>query len=231
MNAPDRRSILTRAGLLAIAVASMALGGCQTAKVKEPLTATVGGNAPDQQLEFWHQLEDRPVTSYDEAFHAVLLFTEGNDPADNYAGRVTALKNKGLLAAGFDHPADDAIDRGTLAVALAKALQIKGGILMRTFSSSPRYAVRELQYLSVFPPSSPNQTFSGAELLGIMAKAEEYQHTNTRGTDTAVGSAQEPLRGSVTAPTTQEAGPAAPEAPAQDVAAPAPVTAPTTAPS
>ena len=46
---------------------------------------------------------------------------------------------------------------------------------MRLFGMHPRYAVRELEYASVFPPSSPQQTLSGAEFLGIIGRAEDYQ--------------------------------------------------------
>ena len=177
--------------LTLLALASPAvLAGCQSARVSNPLTRTVGGNDADQQLEFWHQLADRPVTSNDEAFHGVLLFTDGTDPANDYAARVSTLKSRGLLAAGFNAPPERAIDRGTLAVALAKALKIRGGVVTSLFGMSPRYATRELQFLNVYPPSSPNQTFSGAEFLGIMAKAEEYQSVPTRG-DKAVDVAAE----------------------------------------
>jgi hypothetical protein len=156
-------------------------GGCQPAKVQDPLTRTFGGNADDQQLEFWHRLADRPVTSNDEAFHGLLIFTDGQDPATDYAGRVAALRKRGMLPADFNQPADQSVDRGTLAVALAKALKIRGGLTMSLFGPSPRYATKELEFLNLYPTSSPNQTFSGTEFLGIMAKAEEYQNPATRG--------------------------------------------------
>ena len=38
-----------------------------------------------------------------------------------------------------------------------------------------RYAMRELVYMDLFPPSTPNQTFSGAEYLGIIGRIEDYQ--------------------------------------------------------
>jgi len=156
--------------------------GCQTTKVQDPLTRSYGGNADEQQLEFWHRLADRPVTSYDEAFHGLLIFTDGQDPANDYPGRVATLRQRGMLPADFNQPADQSVDRGTLAVALAKALKIRGGITMSLFGPSPRYATKELEFLNLYPTSSPNQTFSGTEFLGIMAKAEEYQNPSTRGT-------------------------------------------------
>ena len=37
------------------------------------------------------------------------------------------------------------------------------------------YATRELVYLELYPPSTPNQTFSGAEYVGIIGRIEDYQ--------------------------------------------------------
>ena len=79
---------------------------------------------------------------------------------------------------GFSAPADVAVERGTIAVALTKALNIKGGWAMHVFGNTPRYATRELQYLELYPVSSPNQTFTGAEFLGIMGKFEDAQNAN-----------------------------------------------------
>ena len=161
--------------LLASLLLAAVLTGCQSARVAEPLAATLGGNDPDAQLEFWHQLAERPVTSNDDAFHGLLLYTDGADPAADYAGRVAVLKERGLLPKSFAEPADRAVGRGTLAVAITKALNIKGGWAMRAFGPTPRYATRELAYLDLYPPSSPNQTFSGTEFLGVMGKFEDWQ--------------------------------------------------------
>ena len=156
-------------------IALLVLTGCQTARVERPLTLDHGGNDVGEQLEFWHALAERPVTSNDEAFHGLLLFLDEEDPATDYAGRVSALRSRGMLPAGFDKPAEQAVERGTLAVAVVKALKIDGGLMLHLFPRSPRYAVRELQFMELFPPSSPNQTFSGTEFLGIIGKLEDYQ--------------------------------------------------------
>jgi hypothetical protein len=156
-------------------VLALAVAGCQTARVEQPLTHELGGNDPGQQLEFWHRLADRPVTSNDEAFHGLLLYLDGQDPATDYAGRVRAMKARRLLPGGFDQPAERAVDRGTLAVAIVRALDIKGGVTMRVLGATPRYATRELVFMELYPPSSPGQTFSGAEFLGIIGKLEDHQ--------------------------------------------------------
>ena len=149
--------------------------GCAAPRVSQPLTATLGGSDPDAQAEFFYQLSGRPVACNDEAFHAVLLFTDGKDPASDYAGRLAALRQRKMLPAGFNRPGDEAVERGTLAVAIVRALQIKGGLMLSVFGPSPRYATRELQYMNLYPPSSPEQEFSGTELVGIIGKMEDYQ--------------------------------------------------------
>ena len=166
------------------------LTGCQTARVDRPLSQQLGGNDPNEQLEFWHQLADQSVTSNDDAFHGLLLFLDGQDPAADYAGRVQTLKSRRMLPQKFDQPAERAVDRGTLAVAIVRALDIKGGLTMRIIGPTPRYAVRELVFMELYPPSSPGQTFSGVEYLGIIGKLEDHQRAQAadrRGPDRDAG--------------------------------------------
>ena len=153
-----------------------ALAGCQSAHVAQPLTQTIKGDDMDAQLEFWHQLAERPMTSNDEAFHGLLLYLDQSDPNTDYVSRVNALKSRRLLPASFDRPADEAVTRGTLAMAISRALGIKGGMMMHLAPNVDRYAVRELVYMDLFPPSTVNQTFSGSEYVGIIGRMEDYQH-------------------------------------------------------
>src|SRR5207244_859894 len=117
-------------------------------------------------------------TCNDEAFHGVLLFVDGRDTAADYAGRVRLLKSRKLLAEGFDRPGDEAVERGVLASAIVRVLAMKGGWAMHLLGPVPRYAVRELQRRGVYPPSSPEQTFSGAEFVSIIGRMEDYQRSH-----------------------------------------------------
>jgi hypothetical protein len=162
--------------------------GCQPPHVQQPLTRNLPEDPDAAQLEFWHGLEDRPVTCNDEAFHGLLLLMDGKDTAADYATRVQLLKSRKLLDNGFDRPADEAVQRGTVATALVRGLKIPGGWAMTVTNAIPRYATRELVYRGLFPPSSPEQTFSGAEFVGIMGKAEDYQrdHIAAESTSAAI---------------------------------------------
>ncbi len=170
---PNRILSATRA---AAVIAGMLIGaGCQSARVDQPLTQTVAGNDADTQLRFWHELAYRPVTSNDEGFHGLLLFADGKDTAKSYDERVTLLKSRGMLPSSFTGSADAALDHGTLAVALVHILDIRGGLTLSIFKTSPRYATRSLQYHGIYATSTPNQGVSGPEFTGIIGKAEDFQ--------------------------------------------------------
>jgi len=156
------------------AIISLALG-CQTASVRNSVTTKFSGNDTDAQLGFWHELADRPVTDNDDAFHGLLLYADNHDDCTRYDQRVAAMKSRGLLPGSFSEPANIAIERGTLAVAIVKLVGIKGGWIMHVFGPTPRYAVKELVFDGIYPPSSPQQTFSGSEFVGIIGKIDDYQ--------------------------------------------------------
>jgi len=50
----------------------------------------------------------------------------------------------------------------------------------------PRYAVRELMFLNVYPPSTPNQSFSGNEFVGIIGRVEDFQRGDPENESAAV---------------------------------------------
>jgi hypothetical protein len=171
---PGRRlaGVLLSAAFCALVALSQ---GCQTASVRSSVDSKFSGNDTNAQLAFWHELADRHVTSNDDAFHGILLYTDNHDDSKNYDQRVATLKSRGLLQASFSEPANEAVTRGTLAFAIVKIVGIKGGWVMHVFGPTPRYAVKELVYDGIFPPSSPQQTFSGTEFVGIIGKIDDYQ--------------------------------------------------------
>jgi hypothetical protein len=159
-------------------MAVLASAGCQVARVEQSVVGTLPADPVEAQMEFWHQLAERPLTSNDDALHGLLLYLDGEDPHADYAGRVATLKSRGLLPEDFAAPADEAVQRGVLAVALVQAIDEKGGLMLRLLGPTPRYATRELYYKGLYPPSTPRQTFSGAEFVGIIGRIEDYQRGN-----------------------------------------------------
>ena len=183
---PERAQRLRR-GFLLLALLALA-SGCQmkSSRVADSLTSKFGGSDADAQMEFWHALNDKSLMSNDDAFHGLLLYMDEKDDATDYAGRVENLRARGMLPKGFDEPGDAAVKRGTLAVALMRLTGVKGGLTTRIFGASPRYAVRELMFIGVYPPSTPNQVLSGSEFVGIIGRVEDYQRGNPADVPAAV---------------------------------------------
>ena len=151
-----------------------AMIGCQSAQLAGPLADDLAGSDAQSQMEFWHTLAMRSTVSNDEALHGLLLYLDGEDPSQDYTQRVDNLKARGLLMQGFDRPGNEAVSRGTLATAIVGTLKIEGGLMLRVFGPTPRYAVRELQYAGIYPRSSTNQTFSGSQYVAVMGRVDDY---------------------------------------------------------
>ena len=163
---------------VAISLAAvLSLAACNGPQAGKSLVGTLPKDGPDSQLEFWHELNQRPMTTHNDAFHGLLLYLDGKDPSPDYAARVKALKARDILPNGFDRPADEAITRGTLAIAISRMIHLKGGV-MYTLIPNGRYATRELQYAGLYPLSTRNQIFSGSEYVGIIGRLEDYQRGN-----------------------------------------------------
>jgi hypothetical protein len=166
----------TVAAIVAGACALAALAaGCQSAHVASSVVTKFPGDDTDAQLSFWHELAGHHLTSNDDAFHGILLDLDGHDKSKDYAQRVATLKSRGFLKASFDEPADTAIERGVMATIVVKVLDIRGGWAMHVFGDTQRYALRELVYRGIFPPSSVQQTFSGSEFVGVIGKIDDSQ--------------------------------------------------------
>lgn len=163
-------------------LAAMLVVGCQSARVTPQAQRLPAAQDPTG-IDFWHALPGEPLASNHDAFRAVLMYFDGQAPAE-YDAKVELMKQRGWLPAGFNEPADVAVTRGTLAIALTEAMGLEGGVMMRVLGPQPRYAVRELQYIELYPICSPQQAVSGTALVELFSRLEDYQRR--RGTLAAV---------------------------------------------
>jgi hypothetical protein len=166
---------LFRFSLLVTYVMALAMTGCETAEVTTSLTSQYPGNDMDSQMNFWHSLNDKKLISNDEAFHGVMLFYCGEDHSKNYEERIWRLSEDSFLPSEYKGKENEAITRGQLASVLAKMLKVKGGVMMQVFGAQPRYALKEMVALNIFPTSSSQQVLNGAQFIEIMGRAEDYQ--------------------------------------------------------
>jgi len=64
--------------------------------------------------------------------------------------------------------------RGLTAYVLRKVLDVKGGIFLRLFNESERYALKEMTYAGVMSSGNIHEIISGDELASTMTRAVNY---------------------------------------------------------
>jgi hypothetical protein len=155
-------------------VVSLAWSGCARTRVETSLAGPVEMGDVNAELDFWDALTTRPVVCNDDGLHGLLLFTDGADPSLSYSERVVIARSRNWIPPDWNEPATLAMQRGTLARAIAVHCGIEGGVMMRLLGPHPRYASRELQYLGMMGAGSEQQAFSGREFMGVVSKAQDY---------------------------------------------------------
>jgi hypothetical protein len=64
--------------------------------------------------------------------------------------------------------------RGLTAFVLLRVLDIKGGIFLRIFNKSERYALKELLYQGIMSSGNVNEIISGDELASAVTRAVNH---------------------------------------------------------
>ncbi|MEM8835009.1 MAG: hypothetical protein AAGD00_04225 [Planctomycetota bacterium] len=164
-----------RSALIPLSLGALLLAGCSRTVVTNPLATDYGAGDPDGEVAFWHSMPPRSAITNNEGMHAILILSDGTDPTSSYEERVALLQERGWLPEGFNEQPNLAMQRGRFASLAAHALGIDGGVMMRLTDKAPRYATRELEFLNLIGPGTEREVLSGLELLGTVAKLEDYR--------------------------------------------------------
>lgn len=156
-----------------IALLLTTLSGCTVTPRAVPIHTSLPENVRDS-AGFWAVLAEQPIATNDDALHAILLFLDDVDDSADYASRVESLRSRGVLPKNFNALPDEAISRGTVAVAMTNMLGIRGGLTMSLIGPNARYAIRELEFRQLFPPSTPNQILTGGEFTAVIDRVYSY---------------------------------------------------------
>ena len=216
----DHRTLrlATHAGALALAAgAALTLAGCARTTIENTLETNYAAADPGAQVNFWHTLPERSAVANDEGLHGLFILADGSDPHSTYEARVADARARGWIGSSWNEPANLAMQRGTLAAAVAKIVQLRGGV-MYSLLPGPRYATRELISRGMIPPgSSENQAITGLEYLGVIGRAQDVitmreaqQATQNASPDAAPAATPDPNAAPAAAPAPDSATGAAP---------------------
>ncbi len=165
---------------LAIGCTALALAGCNADRTVAEASLVDDPAMLQDETEFLDGLSTQYTVTNHDALHALILLADQEDPFETYEDRVATAKDRGWLNAKWDQPANQSAQIGDIAQAVCVITGIEGGVTMRLFGPSPRYATRELIYLEVIPDRSERQSVRGLEFLELMLLAGDYLRKDER---------------------------------------------------
>lgn len=114
---------------------------------------------------------------YDACKVLVILMGVENQYID-LNSQVTFLKENKFLPKGLELEFDPMkpLRKGLAAYIFCKALDIKGGVILRLFGVSQRYALNELVYQGFMSAGNPRDIVSGEELVSILLQAVSHKN-------------------------------------------------------
>jgi hypothetical protein len=150
------------------------LAGCAQPRLEQP---QVDPDTLDDDT-FLGALADRPLVTVDEAYRAMVILAEGQDPNQNFEQRKAWLEQRGIARPAWNLKPDDYVDNGSVAFMVCRILKVKGGLSRIILGSwgpgDRRYAYRELVYRGLIPTASTDYApMTGGELVNLLGLADE----------------------------------------------------------
>jgi len=140
----------------------------------------IGGSVACADTAPLREILSHPVATMADAYRGVAslaLAAEQNrelQQAGSFAAYRDALVAAGIVPAKWRCASDSPATKARLAYMVCRVAKIKGGLTIRLFGLSQRYALRECVYLKIVLPGAEYKPVSGREVLAILKRAEDY---------------------------------------------------------
>ncbi|MCP4254684.1 MAG: hypothetical protein GY775_15035 [Candidatus Scalindua sp.] len=147
----------------------------------------------------YRELIERGVATYEDGCRAISAYVGLPAGAMTFDEVVLALKKKEIVDKRWNYASDKTLTRAIVAYMVFKALDMKGGLTMRTangigrFSSfvcrklgisddfaipdigiGRRYAFLEFQFKGIIPQGNKRTFLTGHDLMAVMYRLEQY---------------------------------------------------------
>ena len=162
--------------------------------------ALVCAAASAENAEFFRQMreKDDPTTLLD-GYRVALALLEQSYADVGFEEARSKLLEADVIREKWKPDPKEKITRGKVAYILVKILKIKGGLTMRLFGPSERYALKELKFMDLMDGGMTWRSVSGRELVAILARADEHMqeqkaknaNVNVRSVETPEGAPTE----------------------------------------
>ena len=162
---------MTKRWVAAAILAAMAVGVPLFAFQEKPAE----GPKKESRTAYVRRLFEKDRCSYGDACRIVLSLAKGEHTDAAFADLQKDLLERGIVDAAWGFEEGAPVTKGTLAYMLAKTLGLPGGLTVKIFGWSRRYAFRECVYQGLLNGISDMEYVTGRDLLDALADAEIYQ--------------------------------------------------------
>jgi hypothetical protein len=145
--------------------------GQKTAQPSEKTTMPKG-------TAYYRHLMTREIATFQDGCWIISTLIRGKEELRSFKEIRASLMNKGIIPSDWMYTAQTPLTKGKIAYMLCKALGIKGGLTMRIFGVSERYALRECIWLGLISTGHKNKYVTGPELVAILGRASRYIEQN-----------------------------------------------------
>jgi len=129
----------------------------------------------ESRTAYLRRIFEKDRASYGDACRAVLSLLKDEHTDADFAAVSGDLSGRGIVSADWNLQETSLLTKGTLAYMLCQALEIKGGLTMRLFGMSRRYALRECQHKNLIVGGVMDEYVTGRELLDVLTNATVYR--------------------------------------------------------
>ncbi|MBF0252747.1 MAG: hypothetical protein HQL29_02930 [Candidatus Omnitrophica bacterium] len=138
-----------------------------------------------EQVDYFENLINRRTTQIYDGLNILATLLGLNKGAGTQEEILVRFKEKGIIDqdAEFSDWLNEPLRKGEAAVFVSRALNIKGGIMMRILPDSERYALRELVYENIMIDGNIRDILTGRELVYVFMQAADYIEKNNIGAD------------------------------------------------
>lgn len=168
---------MTRKLVVLGAVATLAvLAGCESGPPGAgPWMDLPPDAAGESSAELFFSLsEQQTAVNQNRAYHAFLVWADGQDESQNFGQRIVRLENKGAVEPSWRHDPLKPLTRGRLASMICRYLHVRGGVSFSAFGPIERTSRRELEFRRVMLAGGGDcDPVSAAELVNILKRADE----------------------------------------------------------
>ena len=128
-----------------------------------------------ENAEFFRQMREKDEsTTLLDGYRVALALLEQSYADVGFEEARSKLLEADVIRTKWEPDPKEKLTRGKMAYMLVKILKIKGGVTMRLFGPSERYALKELEFMELMDGGMTGRSVSGRELVAILARADDY---------------------------------------------------------